>query len=166
MGISEDLTFKDLCEQKGVVYSNALYQRKKHPSLSDIEVIECCLKPKNELTKEEREKYYLDKKKPFRVLCIENGIDFSKAYMFKSRHSGLTDNEIIEYYLNKSLKKLCKQNEISFKKALLFKDLYNKLLDIQLNDNQLVEIVKKVNTTNVDIVIDTVTREDLEKLME
>ena len=86
--------------------------------------------------------------------------------MFKSRHSGLTDNEIIEYYLNKSLKKLCKQNEISFKKALLFKDLYNKLLDIQLNDNQLVEIVKKVNTTNVDITIDTVTREDLEKLME
>ena len=152
MGNSKELTFKDLCEEKGVVYSNALYQRKKHPSLSDLEVIECCLKPKEELTQEEREKYYRDKKKPFRVLCMEKGVDFSKAYMFKSRHPQMTDEEIVGYYVNKPLKVLCSKNKVSFVKALQYK-----MKDETMSDNDIIELLlndKSVKSSTVVEVAD------------
>lgn len=162
MGNSKELTFKDLCEEKGVVYSNALYQRKKHPSLTDLEVIECCLKPKEELTQEERDKYYKDKKKPFRVLCTEKGVDFSKAYMFKSRHPQMTDDEIVAYYVNKPLKKLCTKNKVSFSKALKLK-----MENETLTDNEVIEILlenKNIGSNNS--IEETVSVDILEELVE
>ena len=156
---SKEITFKALCQEKGVVYSNALYQRKKHPSLTDLEVIECCLKPKESLTKEEKEKYYKDKKKPFRVLCTEKGVDFSRAYMFKSRHPKMTDDEIIAYYVNKPLKKLCTKNKVSFIKALQLK-----LKDDTLEDDVIVSMLLK-EKKNTNIMEETFV-EDLETVLE
>ena len=101
---NKSITFKERCAIANVNYPNALYQRKKHPSLSDDEVISICCKAKNstEMTEEEKERYYTDKKKPFMVKCEEENLDYAMAYMYLRRHPDMTEDEVITYYKLKS----------------------------------------------------------------
>ena len=104
-------TFKAMCIASNVNYPNALYQRKKHPSLSDEEVIRICCNEKGilDLSEEDKAKYYTDKKKPFMIMCQEEGLDYAMAYMYWRRHPDMTEDEVITYYrLKKSFKHISK----------------------------------------------------------
>ena len=108
---NEILTFKEKCISANVNYPNALYQRKKHPSLTDEEVIHICCNEKGvlDLTEVEKAKYYTDKKKPFMIKCKEEGLDYAMAYMYLRRHPDMTEDEVITFYrLKKSYKHITK----------------------------------------------------------
>ena len=129
---SEIVTFKEMCIAADVNYPNALYQRKKHPSLTNEEVIRICCSEKGvlELTEEEKAKYYTDKKKPFMIKCQEEGLDYAMAYMYLRRHPDMTEDEVITFYrLKNSFKHI---NKDMVKGYLELKKKYPNLSDEEL----------------------------------
>ncbi len=127
----EIVTFKEMCLAADVNYPNALYQRKKHPSLTDEEVIQICCKAKGtKMTDEEKAKYYADKKKPFMIKCQEEDLDYAMAYMYLRRHPDMTEDEVITYYrLKKNFKHISKDMTKGY---LELKKVYPTLSDEEL----------------------------------
>lgn len=129
---TEITTFKEMCIAADVNYPNALYQRKKHPSLTNEEVIRICCNANGvlDLSEEEKAKYYTDKKKPFMIKCQEEGLDYAMAYMYLRRHPDMTEDEVITYYrLKKSYKHISKE---TVKGYLELKKKYPNLSDDEL----------------------------------
>lgn len=68
-------------------------------------------------------------KSRLRILCEKHGINHEAAKSYKRSHTELTDEQIIDYYLNKckkgTFKELCERNGISYRAAQCFKSNHN-----------------------------------------
>lgn len=108
-------SFVYLCNQYNINPSTAYSYRRRHPELTNEQVIE----------------YYLTPKAiPFKQLCIQYGVDWVEARDYKRRHNNknLTNEQIIHYLLNThkhtkkgAFSKLCKKYNIDYDKAKAYK---------------------------------------------
>lgn len=78
----------------------------------------------------------------FRQMCIENSINYSTAYRYRSEHPELTDEQIIEYYKQPkplTFKQKCIYSEINHNTANSYRHRHPELTDEQVINHFLQE---------------------------
>ena len=76
-------SFKDKCKKANISYNTALIYRIDHPELTDEQVIQYYLTPK--------EQSFADK-------CKKANINYHTAFEYRRNHPELTDEQVIVYY--------------------------------------------------------------------
>ena len=73
-------------------------------------------------------------KQSFRSKCLSANINYNTAKSYKLRHKKLTDEQVIEYYKNKSISfaEKCRQANIDYNKAKAYRYQHPELTDNQV----------------------------------
>lgn len=124
----DKITFKELCAQHNLSYGTSLQFRRKHPDLSDEEVILELTKPK-EVT-------FADK---CRAAGITDKRTLQNIATFRTdkRNRGLTDEQVIDKYKTNvinhiSFKELCNKAGVNHLTAIKYKSMHHELTDEQI----------------------------------
>lgn len=97
------VSFASKCKEKGLNYRIIADYRRRHPELN--------------LTDEQVIELYLNKKAPFKAKCDEFGLNYATVSRYRSSHPELTDDEVLQYYLQEKEKTwadICKKFNIVY----------------------------------------------------
>lgn len=123
------MTFAEKCRQVGIKESTGYSYRKKHPELTEEEVL-----------KRSRGSY------TFKAKCERYGINPGTARSYRNKHPQLTDEQVIAYYINhKSLAKRCQEAGLNYDMVRQFRLHHKELTDDEVFDLYLNSSEKKYN---------------------
>lgn len=129
-------TLKEKCDKLGLSRTAISNFKRRHNIQDNDQAIKIYMNIKNNRMLEQDRKNHAEQNlknvETFKDKCIKHNINYNKARTYKQRHLELTDNQIIEYYIQGTFKRLCEMNNISYAKAIQYRNGHPELTDDQI----------------------------------